>query len=384
MKSIFKEENVIISVENLLTKKESCGIDGILVSQYEEYWNMNKDKILDSIWKGTYQPDAVQSVDLLKRNGKKRTIYKYTCTDRVILDVIKREITPLWENKFSKFSFAYQETKGTQDAVKQAAQYIEEGKKWVLELDIEKFFDNIVLSRLEEKLDNIIVHKELLKLIKKYLYVTIQSDNGRKINYRGLIQGSPISPLLSNVYMDKFDCYMESKYSFCRFSDNINIYCKEHKEAEIILKEIQQYLHQEFGLVCNKEKSGIYPALSRKYLGYEFYKAKNNEKVYIRRYDYKTSSYFNKWHISAIQKIDKNYHLINDGILTKRDYTILFENEEKKYYLPIETCGSINIYSQVMFGTSFFEYAKKKNLQINIYDKYGEYVQCHLVMILSH
>jgi len=127
MQNIFTDENMEISVKSLLSRNDSCGIDGVFVSEYKEYWDINKEKILDNLRCGTYKPDAVQIEELLKKNGKKRKISKYTCTDRVILDVIKRALTPLWDNKFSVYSYAYQENKGTQEAVRQAARYIQEG-----------------------------------------------------------------------------------------------------------------------------------------------------------------------------------------------------------------------------------------------------------------
>ena len=141
------------------------------------------------------------------------------------------------------------------------------------------------------------------------------------------------------------------------------------------MDEVQQYLKNKLGLECNKGKCGVYPAISRRFLGYEFYRKPNDKKVYIRKYQYTNETYYRKWNTSAIQKVDRHYHLINDGILTKKDFTLLFENEEGKYYLPVETCGSINVYSQVTFGSSFFEYAKKKHLIVNIFGKYGKYVQ---------
>ena len=159
--------------------------------------------------------------------------------------------------------------------------------------------------------------------------------------------------------MDKFDRYMEM-YCFCRFSDDINVYCKSLEEATQIMVQIQQWLEQNLHLAIHKEKSGIYPAISRRFLGYEFYKNKNDEKIYIRRYHNDNQTYYRKWNQSAIQKIDRNYHLINDGILTKKDYTLLFENEDGKHYIPVETCDSINIYSQVIFSSSFLSLQEKK------------------------
>ena len=373
MEKLFSEERLKDAVEKLLLKKDSCGIDGICISEYKEYFALNGEVIRNHLVTGKYQPDAVLLVELLKKNGKKRKISKYTCTDRVILEIIKQELTPYWEGKFSQYSFAYQKEKGVQDAVRQCAKYIEAGNKWVVELDIKDFFDSINIERMLFLLRKEIEHPLLLELLHKYLYIYVQDDEKKFRKTVGLVQGSPLSPLFSNIYMQEFDEYME-RYSFCRFSDDINIYCTSIEEAEKCMAEVQEYLKQELGLNCNKEKSGIYPALSRRFLGYEFYKNRNDDKVYIRQYKRDNTIYYKKWNTSAVQKIDRNYHLIHDGILTKKDYTILFENDEKKYYIPVETCGSINIYSNVTFSSSFFEFAKKKRLNVTIFGKYGEYI----------
>lgn len=374
MRGIFTEENLQVSVNSLLEKNDSCGVDGIFVSDFQEYWKLNKSKILDSILKGQYKPAAVQQTEILKKNGKKRTISRYTCTDRVILDVLKRELTPMWESDFSKCSYAYQENKGVQSAVNQAAQFIERGGKWVVEIDIHDFFDTINLERMESMLRKRIKDEELMKLIHQYLYIMVEDDYKKSRNTLGLVQGSPISPLCSNIYMMEFDRYMEQRYHFCRFSDDINIYCDSEEKARLAAEDTKEYLQKKLGLTCNNEKGGIYPSMTRKYLGFEFYCVKEKTRVYVRRAKKESDQFYLHWHTSAIQKIDRNYHLINDGILTKKDFTILFENEEKKYYIPVETCNSINIYSNVTFSSSFFEYANQRHLKVNIFDKYGEYV----------
>lgn len=374
MQTIFSKENAVVSVEALLKRNDSCGVDGIFVSHFQEYWELNGEKILKDIAEGRYKPDAVQETAILKQNGQKRIISKYTCTDRVILDMLKRELTPLWENDFSEYSYAYQEAKSVQSAVKQAAKFIEEGKNWVVELDIKDFFDNICLQRLEAMLRRKIQKEELIQLIHKYLFIWVIEDFQKIRKVRGIIQGSPISPLFSNIYMLDLDAYLEKRYSFCRFSDNINIYCDTPEKAKEIYEDVQKRLQEKLGLECNIEKSGIYPALSRRFLGYEFYRTGDKKHIYTKRFKRENIKYYRNWHSSAIQKIDRDYHIVNDGILTKKDYTILFENDEKKAYLPVETCGAINIYAQVMFGSAFFEYANKNKLNINMFDRYGEYV----------
>ena len=139
MESIFTKEAMEFAVKNLLTKSDSCGVDGICISACREYFDLNGEQIRNKIITGQYKPDSVQLVELLKKNGKKRTISKYTCTDRVILDVLKNYLTPLWSSEFSKYSYAYQEEKGVQMAVLQCAEYIAAGHDWVVELDIKDY-----------------------------------------------------------------------------------------------------------------------------------------------------------------------------------------------------------------------------------------------------
>ena len=113
MENVFSKEAMELAVENLLTKNDSCGVDGICISEYREYYDLNGEQIREQILKGQYKPDAVQSVEILKKKGKKRTISKYTCTDRVIQEVLKNYFTPMWASEFSKYSYAYREEKGT-------------------------------------------------------------------------------------------------------------------------------------------------------------------------------------------------------------------------------------------------------------------------------
>ena len=373
MNRIFSEENMTISVNSLLGKNDSCGIDGIYISEYKEYWEINKEKIIAQILQSDYEPGPVQMDEVLNKNGKHRRISKFTCTDRVILDVLKRELTPLWERKFSKYSYAYQANKGVQEAIKQVSQYIQEGNVWVAEIDIENFFSNINIGLMLEKLQVEVIDAFLIELVKRYLHINIYDDFSKYKIDIGLVQGSPLSPLFSNVYMIEFDKFLESKYKFCRFSDNINIYCQSEEEAIDAANKAKEYLNHELKLPINKNKSGIFSVYARSFLGYMFYKEKKTGKVFAKR-NIKEGNYHNKWNTSAIQKIDRHYHIVNDGILTRKDYTILFENEEKKCYLPVETCGSINVYSKVIFSSSFFEFAKTKKLQVNLFDKCGEHV----------
>lgn len=370
----FTDDDFAKSIKILHEKKNSCGIDNIFINQFDDFWKLNKDSIVSQVNSNSYKPSAVLMEEIVVKSGKKRMISRYTCTDRVILDILKRKLVPVFDKTFSDHSFAYRENKGVYEAVKYAAKLIESGKKFVAEIDIKDFFENINLQRLEHFLSSKISDQDLNQLIHRYLYIFTVIDGKKTRKTVGIIQGSPLSPLFSNVYMADLDEYMESKYLFCRFSDNINIYCDSEEEAYKAFNDVTHWLQGKLGLKYNSDKSGVYPSLDRRYLGYDFKLSKGTKTISVCRHNYEKPNYFGSWHCSAIQKIDRNYHIINDGVLNKKDFTILFENDEHKMYIPIETCTSINVYSNAILGSSFLQFINSKGLNVNIFDKYGNFI----------
>lgn len=371
---IFNKENLEESVNRLLSKPNNCGIDGILVSEFANYWKLNEEKILSLLREGKYKPSEVLLEEVIFKNGKKRLISKYTCTDRVIQDVLKNKVMTLYKEKFSKYSFAYIPNRGVQEAVLYAADLIVSGKKFVAEIDVKDFFENINLQKLENLLQKEVFEEVERKLIHDYLYAWIIIDGRKERKSVGLVQGSPMSPVFSNVYMMDFDVYMESKYSFCRFADNINVYCNTEEDAQKAFADVNNYLETKMSLKINQKKSGVYPAITRMFLGYEFRRDKTAKAVTAIKVKKKKCEYYGIWHPSAIQKIEQDYHIISDGILNRKDFSILFENENHKIFIPIEACSSINIYSNVIFGKSFLEYANQHKLTVNMFDKYGNFI----------
>ena len=371
---IFSKENFEKSVNRLLSKPNNCGIDGILVSEFADYWKLNEEKILSLLREGKYKPSAVLLEEMVFKKGKKRLISKYTCTDRVIQDVLKNKVMTMYKEKVSKYSFAYIPERGVQEAVQYAAVLIDSGKKFVAEIDVKDFFGNINLQRLEHILQKEICEESERRLIHDYLYSWIVIDGRKEKISLGLVQGSPLSPIFSNVYMMNFDAYMEAKYSFCRFADNINIYCNTEEEAREDFADANYYLETKLGLKINQKKSGVYLAITRTFLGYEFKKNNAAKAVTAIKTGKKKCEYYGTWHPSAIQKIEQDYHIISDGILNRKDFSILFEGENHKIFIPVEACSSINIYSNVIFGKSFLEYANQHKLTVNMFDKYGNFL----------
>lgn len=373
--SVFNENNLEQALETLLAKKNTCGSDGIFVNQFEEYWKLNGEKILLNIKEGVYQPSFVQEKEIVMANGKRRRVVVCTCTDRVILrslsNILQEKLNPI----FSENSFAYRQNMGMVDAVGKAAAYIQSGKGWVVELDIADFFEHIDLSRMLKLLEPLFDDERMMELLKKYLYCTVERDHLLYDKTRGLFQGYSVSPVLSNLYLNELDWWLESRgVSFCRFADNINVYVEEREQALEWYSKITAMLENKFSLSVNAQKSGVFPAINRRFLGYQFFMDKCGNHVLVKKAKQKPSVNYHNWYRSALQRYDKDYHIINNGILTKKDYTVLFENDDGKKYLPVETMGNLNIYSDVIFSTGFFEFISSHDLKVSIYNKYGNFL----------
>lgn len=370
---VVSDENINIAMESLLEKRDSCGVDGVKLSELPAYWNTNGDRIKKSILDGTYVPGMVNQIEIINQKGKHRMISLMNSVDRLIYRALFQKMTTLWEKEFSACSYAYQDGKGVLAAVKQAAQYIEEGNIWCIELDIHNFFDNINHELLLEKVRMKILDEKVMNLIIAYLRCTILDDHITFQKKEGILQGGPLSPLLSNIYMDELDHYMdEKKYSFCRFGDDINIYVKTYDEAVVCLNEIREYITDVEILPLNQKKTGVFQGLNRKYLGYRF--EEKNKKVLIKKEKKAYRTVYRDWYTTGIQRVDNNYHLINEGILTKRDFNILFEGGEGKRYIPVETTDALFIYSNVILTGGFLEFVNQAGLNVCVIDKYGEKV----------
>lgn len=375
LEAIFTEENIQNALHHILSRKNSCGIDGIFVKDFEEYWILNGQKILNQVTNGAYRVSPVQLREIIMPTGKHRIIAHYTCTDRLITRILGESLQKEVDDSLSEYSYAYRKQRGVIKAVEQAAAYMQAGKIWVLELDIENYFDNINLTLMEEKIREIILDKNLFSLMEQYLRCEVMEEEYTKtyIKDKGLVQGCSLSPVLSNIYLNKLDQQMEKEgLSFCRFGDNINIYFYNKLEAAEWYAKIKETVENEFDLHLNIRKSGIYLGVNRVFLGYSFKKQRSGEILTARNIKKKTIFYAN-WHTSALQYTGKEYHIINDGILTKKDYTLLFENEKEKKYLPVETVDKLNIYSNVIFDAGFFEMVSRYNIDVSIFDKYGKH-----------
>lgn len=371
LEDVFSDENLEEAFESFADKHDSHGLDGVKLSELRAYWETNGKKIKESIFNGTYKVGAVEQRQIVNRKGKKRTISLMNSIDRFIFRALYQKMASEWEKQFSQYSYAYQNNKGVLTAVEQAAKYMEEGKDWSVELDIQNFFDNINHSIIISKLKAGIEDVRVLDLLIAYLTCTLLDDHVFHQMEQGVLQGGPLSPLFANVYMNELDQYMEKQgYSFCRFGDDINIYCSTYEEATVAFSDVTARMEKIEQLPLNHGKTGIFKGINRKYLGYRFEMKDGHVIVKKEQRAYKTV--YRDWYTTGIQKMDHNYHLINEGILTKQDFNILFESENGKKYIPVETTDSLYIYSNVIMSGNFFDFMNQVGLNVSFINKYGE------------
>lgn len=383
IEKIASHENLMKACSHLLEKNDSCGIDGMRLSQLKEYLEINEETLQAAILNGTYTPGLVQETDIISAKGKVRTIAILNAIDRLVLRAIHQVIYPHLSPVFSESSHAYQEGKGVATAVRQAAQYIQEGYRYSVDIDIENYFDNIPHKAVCTVLEKHGVDETTVRLISSFLNCNVVRDFEIKAKEKGLAQGSPLSPLLSNLYLHEVDVYFESNgWRFCRFADDIRLFSENYQVGVEIFQNVKTFLEDNCGLKVNVQKSGVFPALARIYLGYQFVPLPDG-RIESKKQTRDVRAQLFRWKASALEKVGEDYHIIADGVLTKKDYSILFENEEKKMILPVAGTESLSLYSDISFGCNFFQFISTQGIKVNFFDKHGEYLGAFVPKRLS-
>ena len=371
LKEILSESNLKKAYLELMKRNYSSGIDGVMLSQLKEYLILNWRDIESQLVLGTYEPNIVQVYELLSKKGKVREIYKFTIIDNFIQKAVSLILQDKLDCLLSDNNYSFRKGKGTIDVIRKGLELIEEGYEYIVEIDIKKYFENIDHVLLSKMLFDIIDDKVLISLIMKYQNCLIQKDGKIKRKNKGLITGSSISPVISNLYLMDLDRqYLE--YNYIRYCDNIYIFINNKDDGLTLINDISKCLKDKYKLEINQNKTSITHYLSKRMLGYYFVKEDNIVKAKKNKQENRTK--YNRWYKSAIKKENNEYHIINDGILTKKDYSILFENENKKIEIPAEVTEHINIYSQTIFSSNFFKTLNRHNIRVSLFDQYDHYI----------
>lgn len=269
LERIVDYENLNRAYKQVARNDGSGGIDGMEREELRQWLGKHIQTLQKEILTEKYAVSAVRKVKIPKPNGGTRVLGIPTVKDRLIQQAIHQELSRYYEPTFSENSYGFRPGRSAHQAIKQASKYIQEGKEWVVDIDLEKFFDKINHDRLMQRLSKGIGDKRLLRLIKAYLTAGMMDDGLEEQRIAGTPQGGPLSPLLSNIVLDELDKELEDRgHSFCRYADDCNIYVKSRKAGERVMASITHFIEKKLKLKVNHEKSGVRHCSDVKFLGY--------------------------------------------------------------------------------------------------------------------
>ena len=271
MEVITSPENMKKALKRVMKNKGAPGVDGMTTAELPSWLNQHWSRMKGELLVGAYKPQPVRRVGIPKPDGGHRYLGIPTVVDRLIQQAILEVLTPIFDPHFSDSSYGFRPGRSAHQAVAKAQSYIEEGKRWVVDLDIERFFDNVnhdaLMARVARKVDD----KVLLKLIRAYLKAGVMEGGPLSPPEMGTPQGGPLSPLLSNIYLDDLDRELKKRgHSFVRYADDCNIYVASERAGKRVMGGIARFLQKRLKLRVNGEKSAVDRASRRDFLSFTF------------------------------------------------------------------------------------------------------------------
>jgi RNA-directed DNA polymerase len=254
-----------------MQNKGAAGVDGLTVLEFKAWLQQHWPSVKAALLAGDYVPAAIRKVEIPKPNGGVRTLGIPTVVDRLIQQALLQVLQPEFEPEFSEHSYGFRPGRNAWQAVQRAQSYIKEGRRWVVDLDLEKFFDRVNHDILMSRIARRVKDERVLKLIRRYLAAGMMSGGMVSARTEGTPQGGPLSPLLSNILLTDLDRELERRgHRFCRYADDCNIYVKSEMAGHHAMDAITGYLEKKLKLRVNREKSAVARPWTRKFLGYSF------------------------------------------------------------------------------------------------------------------
>jgi group II intron reverse transcriptase/maturase len=269
MEAVVERSNLFRAYERVVKNEGAPGVDGLSVLEFKPWLQRHWARARQDLLMGVYQPEAVRKVEIPKPQGGVRTLGIPTVLDRLIQQALNQVLQPLFDPEFSVSSYGFRPGRNAHQAVEAAQGYVESGKRWVVDLDLEKFFDRVNHDVLMARVARKVKDERVLKLIRRYLEAGLMEGGVTSMRREGTPQGGPLSPLLSNILLDDLDRELERRgLSFCRYADDCNIYVGSKRSGERVMQSVTAFLEQRLKLKVNASKSAVARPWERKFLGY--------------------------------------------------------------------------------------------------------------------
>jgi RNA-directed DNA polymerase len=271
MEAVCERKNCRQALARVKSNKGSAGIDGMTVEQLPAYLKQHWPTIREQLLRGTYKPQPVKRVEIPKPDGGMRKLGIPTVLDRFIQQAVMQVLQRSWDQTFSERSYGFRPGRSAHQAVAKAQEYIAAGYGWVVDLDLEKFFDRVNHDKLMAKLARRISDKRMLKLIRAFLRAGVMEGGLVSPVDEGTPQGGPLSPLLSNIVLDELDQELQQRgHRFVRYADDCNIYVRSPRAGERVMRSVSEFITKRLKLKVNEQKSAVSKPSKRKFLGFSF------------------------------------------------------------------------------------------------------------------
>lgn len=269
MEAAVERSNMLCAYERVVANEGAPGVDGLKVAELKPWLQAHWKNVRQALLAGEYMPAAVRKVDIPKPQGGVRSLGIPTVLDRLIQQALHQVLQPLFDPEFSESSYGFRPGRNAHQAVQAARSYVAEGKRWVVDIDLEKFFDRVNHDVLMARVGRKVKDERVLKLIRRYLEAGMMEGGVASARTEGTPQGGPLSPLLSNILLTDLDRELEKRgHGFCRYADDCNIYVGSKRSGERVMAAIAVFLEQRLKLKVNAAKSAVARPWQRKFLGY--------------------------------------------------------------------------------------------------------------------